>query len=111
MSQLEDDLYEYDRDDEYDESWHVKEPDCGLCNGHDWIKAYGYRRVLARVVPLWLIWGSWRGLLHPWGRLGDSWPCPMCNPMWMDRALDRFWYWLHTRSKRRRGTGDDELPF
>lgn len=117
------DLYEfYPEDDfyDYDESWRVKEePDCGSCTDSGWVKPWGVlRRVLARVLPRWVVWWQWRGLLHRWGNLGGAWPCWSCNPTWIDtwwgpRQVQRLrWWWRYDRWRSpRRAFSDDEPPF
>lgn len=108
---IDDDWY----DDEPDYGRPKEEPGCGGCNDNDWVKAWGWRWLLARVMPMWMVWGTWRGLVRPWGTLGGSWPCPSCNPMWLDRLTDRFWHWRRQLRKRLwprpAHAFDDELPF
>lgn len=113
-------------DDDYDLDWYdddftsrpKEEPDCGGCNDHGWTKPHGYRRILARVLPLCVVWWQWNGLLVPWGTLRGSWPCSGCNPTWIDtwwlpRQISRLrWWWHYNRWRNpRRAFADDEPPF
>lgn len=117
MSQV--DEYEYDPDDDYDESWRIKEePDCGSCTDSGWVRPWGYRRVLARALPLWVVWWQWNGLLHRWGTLGGAWPCWGCNATWIDtwwlpRTVSRLrWWWRHNRHRSPlTAFSGDEPPF
>ncbi len=100
--------------DDYDESWRAKEePNCYTCTDYGWVKPWGYRRLLARVLPLCVIWWQWHGLLHRWGTLRGWWPCPGCNPCWIDtwwptQVADRLRWWWRSPS---RAFTDDEHPF
>jgi hypothetical protein len=101
-----------------DEGRPREEPDCGSCTDSGWVKPWGYRRVLARILPLWVVWWQWNGLLHRWGNLGSSWPCQWCNSSWIDtwwgpRTAQKWrWWWRYDRwHSPRRAFDDDEPPF
>lgn len=94
-----------------------EEPDCGGCNDSGWRRPYGIvRRVLARVLPLCVVWWQWNGLLARWGTSHGSWPCDGCNPCWIDTwwlptQLRRLRWWWWQRRRKASGNYDDEAPF
>lgn len=119
MIELDDDPWEYEIEYDPDDYRPFKEePDCCGCNDSGWRRPWGYRRILARTLPLCVVWGKWRGLLVPWGTLGGSWPCDGCNPCWIDtwwltgltRRL-RWWRFRHRWGRPKGAYYDDEPPF
>lgn len=119
--QYDDPYYEEAEADWYDDDFTSRpkeEPDCGGCNDSGWIKPRGYRRVLARVLPLCVVWWQWNGLIGRWYNLAGYWPCDGCNPCWIDtwwlptqmRRL-RWWWWRHRWGRQAGSYYGDEPPF